>query len=489
MNINSLARELDIGGAQRQLVAALAPTIRVSIAHAGDRSAYERHLRDALKGSGTKYSQIVAQIAANLAPEELSPILRRGDAERLAERAGIGEDQAERIIDHLRDGDHAFRLETVKLADEPLIELKDGEAHKNAAGLSTGQRCTVILPILLLESERPLLIDQPEDNLDNAYIYDTVVRSLREAKGGRQLIFVTHNPNIPVLGEAERVGYGVTEGLFTAAEVGAPHRRQRRFALARRLSGNERDALRVEPERGKGSARPAEPGYAEPGDLGEDVANAEGVLGEAIERRQPDRDDAGVADADRRQPPGRRADPGEAAGREPHRQPRRSGAGLADADGERRQQTERGQAAGCRPRPSGAAVADTERSERRPGQPVGHVGDRTGAGRKQETDRSRRGRASQRATLDDADGTGSQGRSDDACQRAGERPAWPPGPEDRDGWERFLRCAPDLEPAVRRDSDGLAYRVDRLRLCGNGVVPLVAAHAWRTLKARFDGDG
>ena len=34
----------------------------------------------------------------------------------------------------------------------------------------------------------------------------------------------------------------------------------------------------------------------------------------------------------------------------------------------------------------------------------------------------------------------------------------------------------------------LACRVDRLRLCGNGVVPLVAAHAWRTLKARFDGD-
>ncbi len=49
------------------------------------------------------------------------------------------------------------------------------------------------------------LIDQPEDNLDNAFVYDTVVRSVREAKGSRQLIFVTHNPNIPVLGDAERV--------------------------------------------------------------------------------------------------------------------------------------------------------------------------------------------------------------------------------------------------------------------------------------------
>jgi ABC-type lipoprotein export system ATPase subunit len=61
------------------------------------------------------------------------------------------------------------------------------------------------LPILLTQSERPLLIDQPEDNLDNAFVYDTIVTALRAVKGSRQVIFVTHNPNIPVLGEAERV--------------------------------------------------------------------------------------------------------------------------------------------------------------------------------------------------------------------------------------------------------------------------------------------
>ncbi len=188
-----------------RLSAQLAPAIRVSIAQAGDRAAYERYLRDALRGSGTKYSQIVAQIVGRLAPEELSSIVRTRNAERLSEHAAIGMEQAGRVIEHLRDEGRAARLETVELADEPLIELKDGEDYKGAADLSTGQRCTVILPILLLESARPLLIDQPEDNLDNAFVYETVVRSLREAKGGRQLIFVTHNPNIPVLGEAERV--------------------------------------------------------------------------------------------------------------------------------------------------------------------------------------------------------------------------------------------------------------------------------------------
>ena len=66
----------------------------------------------------------------------------------------------------------------------------------------------------------------------------------------------------------------------------------------------------------------------------------------------------------------------------------------------------RRRATGCRPRPSGAAAADAKRSQRRAGQPAGHVGDRTGAGRKQDTDRSRRGRASQRAALDDAECVG-----------------------------------------------------------------------------------
>ncbi len=87
--------------------------------------------------------------------------------------------------------------------------------------------------------------------------------------------------------------------------------------------------------------------------------------------------------------------------------------------------------------------------------------------------------------VDDADGPGLQGWIDQSCQCTGERPAWPPGPDDAASWIRYLGHAPDLEPAVRRGADGLAHRVDRLRLCGNGVVPLVAAHALRTLASQL----
>ena len=188
-----------------RLTSALSPTIRVSIIQAGDRSGYRELLSAALKGSGIQYNRIAERIVESVSSEELSQIIRRGNASRLAERAGIAADLAQKVVGHIQNTDFAFKLETIDLEDEPQIELKDGADYKNSAGLSTGQRCTVILPILLFESERPLLIDQPEDNLDNAYVYDTIVKSLREVKRGRQLIFVTHNPNIPVLGEAERV--------------------------------------------------------------------------------------------------------------------------------------------------------------------------------------------------------------------------------------------------------------------------------------------
>ena len=64
-------------------------------------------------------------------------------------------------------------------------------------------------------------------------------------------------------------------------------------------------------------------------------------------------------------------------------------------------------------------------------------------------------------------------------------PLWPPYPRDLAGWETVPN---ELKPSVHRMADGLACRVDRIRACGNGVVPLAAAYAWRTLRACFDQD-
>lgn len=94
--------------------------------------------------------------------------------------------------------------------------------------LSTGQQCTAILHMLLLESVDPLLMDQPEDNLDNAFIANRIVSELREAKTKRQFLFATHNANIPVFGDAEWIGvFTVTDnhgclGLDAQGSIDVP---------------------------------------------------------------------------------------------------------------------------------------------------------------------------------------------------------------------------------------------------------------------------
>lgn len=67
---------------------------------------------------------------------------------------------------------------------------------------SAGQKAAAILAFLLSYGNGPLVIDQPEDDLDNALIYDLIVRQIHENKNRRQLIVVTHNPNIVVNGDA-----------------------------------------------------------------------------------------------------------------------------------------------------------------------------------------------------------------------------------------------------------------------------------------------
>ena len=88
---------------------------------------------------------------------------------------------------------------------------------------------------------------------------------------------------------------------------------------------------------------------------------------------------------------------------------------------------------------------------------------------------------SSRRCLGDADRQGSQGRGEPERERGYKLPAWPPGPSDTDAWARVLATDPTLEPSIRGDADGLAARVDRLRILGNGVVPQQAALAYHTL--------
>nr|WP_049920112.1 ABC transporter ATP-binding protein [Halobiforma nitratireducens] len=88
--------------------------------------------------------------------------------------------------------------------------------------LSLGQKGTVLLKILLAQDEKPLIIDQPEENLDNRFIYKTLKDAFKEAKKKRQVIIATHNANLVVNTDAEQVvvaNYEENEISFTAGPL------------------------------------------------------------------------------------------------------------------------------------------------------------------------------------------------------------------------------------------------------------------------------
>lgn len=133
--------------------------------------------------------------------------VRKG-AEKLTEEYKLTKTVAEKI--QQLDNRKLWNLEEMILGDITNISLKVGNDFKKMEKLSKGQQCTALLNILLVENKDPLIIDQPEDNLDNAYIADSLVTSIRNNKVNRQYIFATHNANIPVFGDAELI-LGLTE--------------------------------------------------------------------------------------------------------------------------------------------------------------------------------------------------------------------------------------------------------------------------------------
>lgn len=272
-----------------------------------------------------------------------------------------------------------------------------------------------------------------------------------------------------------RLGFAVEGGLFTAKEVRASHERERLFILA------VADALCGVPDTGRSrsiqGARSAFEREArqqdgqwrrdDAGDSGEcvDDPNCERLEGQRSDARAIGRQDA-------RRSAGLRSRTALVDAYRPRRSPPRSGHPLDATE---------------QPQPGYSAMVNATRD-----------GCRKGWSEPELSERDRPSTDLASAPMDDtARGFGNvharpwQDRLGEAyAGGAGEGlTLFPPGPSDFDSWRRVLEHSPDLEPAIRRMADGVASRVDQLRMLGNRVVCLEAAHALRTLATRLAARG
>lgn len=114
----------------------------------------------------------------------------------------------------------------------------DGKNFRSIQRGSPGQKTAALLAFLLSYGEEPLILDQPEDDLDNHLIYQLIVAQLRSVKKRRQLIIVTHNPNIVVNGDAEQViALDVHKGQTRIENAGSLQNREVRQTICTVMEG------------------------------------------------------------------------------------------------------------------------------------------------------------------------------------------------------------------------------------------------------------
>jgi DNA repair exonuclease SbcCD ATPase subunit len=196
--------------------------VRIRVMRNADHLSYQQMLMEGLRGARVRNQNEILATLMQLRPEQLAQLLQSNDLDSFEELTHFGRERSVKILDAFRESVDPLTLEIIAIEDRIAIELNvatTGRPHfKDASDLSRGQKCTALLPILLARRDNPLIIDQPEDNLDNHFIFETVVNAVQRMKNRRQMIFITHNANIPVLAEAELVLVMTSDGRIGAIE-------------------------------------------------------------------------------------------------------------------------------------------------------------------------------------------------------------------------------------------------------------------------------
>lgn len=262
--------------------------------------------------------------------------------------------------------------------------------------------------------------------------------------------------------DLQAMGYSIAAGLFSAEETGASHERLRLFILAHRI----RSGSNSRPERAGREKRPDISGCCERAKLGDTDSGDQqrSWSGQTDQGLAVTGSSGNVADTLRN-----------GAGEEPREPSEGSGPSTIRAGRRKRAQS-------CN---DSENMVDTDShngwTEQQPREQArDRRGELTGAseGLAHTSGAGLQGRE-QRGPSGERDWEAAHGSASELCRAR--LPLFAPGPGDFEAWARILEIDPGLKPSLCRDADGMAGRVDRLRICGNGVSPLAAAYAYRTL--------
>jgi hypothetical protein len=237
-------------------VLAANPYVRIAVVPYGARDVVESEFRQLLQREGGGFEKDIGDVDG----EGLLGDLYRGQpaSAEMEQRLGVLRDKLRRIAAGKHSAielrDQRFASHVAKLPPEAFDRLDvwfpedslrveysttaDGTGFRPIQEGSPGQKTAALLAFLLSYGDEPIVLDQPEEDLDNHLIYDLIVKQLRNIKQRRQTIVVTHNANIVVNGDAELVAALVArEGETDEECVGSLQERDVRDTICAVLEG------------------------------------------------------------------------------------------------------------------------------------------------------------------------------------------------------------------------------------------------------------
>jgi hypothetical protein len=186
--------------------------LHLQVEFKGQKGSYKEQLSLLLKGSNISQDAIdrlvVPEATDGIA---LAEAVRAGSKE-VQTRFGLKPEMADRLINWLTaEESRLFELETLIPQDALRLELRIDGQYRSLEHLSVGQGATAVLLLLFGLESRILVIDQPDDYLEDRFVHGEILQILREQKGlkdqrsRRQVILATNDATIPVIGDAELV--------------------------------------------------------------------------------------------------------------------------------------------------------------------------------------------------------------------------------------------------------------------------------------------
>ena len=172
--------------------------LKIEISFKGDKEGFKAQLKTDFRGSGisdSKYQIMSEEFADYVALIEDWVLF---DGKKLREI--ISQSEYVKLVSRLQEQYSELLKKQVQKKVEIYYHDKLLRKH------SIGQRASALILFILTQNNNDIIfIDQPEDDLDNKVIYDEVITAIIKMKPNIQFVFATHNANIPVLGDAERV--------------------------------------------------------------------------------------------------------------------------------------------------------------------------------------------------------------------------------------------------------------------------------------------